>query len=41
MEELFMIVGAITCYVFGIALATAVLGTFIVGLITLFGKDTK
>ena len=38
MEELFMIVGAITCYVFGIALATAVLGTFIVGLIEIFSK---
>lgn len=41
MEELFMIVGAITCYAFGIALAVAVFGTFVVGLITLFDKRTK
>lgn len=38
---LFTIVGAIVCYAFGVCLVAAILGTFIVGLITLFDKNTK
>lgn len=41
MEAFFTVVGAIVCCVFGIALAVAVFGTFVVGLITLFDNKTK